>query len=262
MSRHSSYAYENSPPPYRSVVSDDCDGEFRSSLSLPLKTPLLVIYGTRRVVIRRQPDYSATIAAVRDARTMETLKNESFHLEAVIPGCNSGGELCEVPEDIWSELVPFLQSVTVVLDNRAHPELDHTQAAPLVGGTAFQIPSPPYSRPTLSSFTSPASSRPSQVNDIREYISPHIMVKPLTGQNTLVSISSLDITVHELKSRIYATMGTPADQQRLIFAGKQMKDEQTLRKSGVLLGAIVDLRRIGMSWAELLDNTSSVSMQL
>jgi ubiquitin len=67
-----------------------------------------------------------------------------------------------------------------------------------------------------------------------------LLVKTLTGKTIVLEVKLAD-TVKSVKDQIVDREGIPAEQQRLIYAGKQMDDGQTLTSYGVTDNATVHL---------------------
>ncbi|CAH7665773.1 ubiquitin-like protein 1 [Phakopsora pachyrhizi] len=67
-----------------------------------------------------------------------------------------------------------------------------------------------------------------------------IKVKTLTGKEIELDVEAED-QISQVKERIEEKEGIPPSQQRLIFGGKQMADEKTVKELGIEGGSTLHL---------------------
>ncbi|ELU39353.1 rhamnogalacturonase B [Rhizoctonia solani AG-1 IA] len=187
----------------------------RSSSSIGEKvskhlTFLAAEYQGRKVTIRRNPEYQETIASVR--RAFNSLSRTPASQILLFARFEEFGDDLQVTEELWSDLLPRLMLVTVILDDFS--------------------PSPPPPPPLVGDTSSGSHTE--------AYGTLQIFAKTFTGKTIRLLVHPED-TIENVKQKIQDKEGILSKQQRLIFGGQRLSDTMTVTECKIGSGDIMDL---------------------
>ncbi|KIO32154.1 hypothetical protein M407DRAFT_18959 [Tulasnella calospora MUT 4182] len=211
---------------------------------------VLFMYKRRKVTFARPETYEDALNLVRKTFTaLKAIPPERICISACLPDHEEEG-IVEIAPDAWQLATKGVKQFTVgtVEEEVKIEEVGRTKKEEEeeveVKKEEVKVKTPVQVPPlrSLPFFTQPGTSSQTRVPHIHGPGNQtfSIFLRELTGIIRCITDVHPSDNIDRLKIKVEDALGVPVDQQRLIFAGKQLEDDQTLAYYSIQKESTID----------------------